>query len=151
MRKICEYTGGDLPRDIYNPDGPTHFLPRQGVHILNRVNDGEDDEFRIRTMNGREYIVDGCDLSPHPDERELNTEFMVRMMEYGNPLVQGFVIEAVEKYSRLVLAMSDEDRAAMDASFISYAGWQQCAQQCLGLIAARDVELRGNKELTPAG
>lgn len=143
MRKTTNFTGGFTNAGIEMAAQPVRIIACQ---------DDVEDIWRVTGVTDLHHDVYGCDLSPHPEEPELNTEFMTRMMEYGNPLVQGFVIEAVEKYSRMVLTMSDEDKAAMDGGFIPYGAWQQCAQQCLGLIVARDVERQErNKELTPTG
>lgn len=153
MRKTTRFTGGDTIGGSYLYPQEVRML-RQTAPRPGRDDDEDDDSWRIATIHdGLEYLVYGDDLSPHPEEAELNTEFVVRMMEYGSPLVQGFVLQAIEQFSLQVLAMPEEQRAQMDAGFVTYGAWQTCAHQCLGLFAARDEERRQRDaaRLTPAG
>lgn len=131
-RTQTHFEGGDLPRHIHDRMGRTDFVPAQTVTIV-KVADEEEDTFRIRTADGSEYIVDGCDLSPHPASPETNEEFLARLMQWSDngPLMQGFIMEALRIYSEQVITMPDDQRASMDRGFIAYSAWESYAKEVL--------------------
>lgn len=57
-----------------------------------------------------------------------NVEKIVAYLEYGNPLKQAFVIEAVSRYADTLLKDMEKTRREMRGSFISPNAWLDCAQ-----------------------
>lgn len=59
-------------------------------------------------------------------KRETNVQFVKRIMEYGSPLRQAFVIEAISKYAA---ACAKEDAKTFDSPFLHGASWVQVAKE----------------------
>lgn len=59
-------------------------------------------------------------------KRETNVQFVKRIMEYGSPLRQAFVIEAIEKYA---IACAREKAETFDCAWLSGAAWVQVAKE----------------------
>ena len=59
--------------------------------------------------------------------RKTNIERVTEFMEYGSPLRQGFVIEAITRYADQVAA-ADQQGFNKNA-FISFEAWQQVAKE----------------------
>lgn len=58
-------------------------------------------------------------------ERQTNTEFVTDLMEYSRcgPLIQAFVIQALDQFSKHVAAGKPED---FDNGMVSGAAWHAC-------------------------
>lgn len=137
-RHQTEYMGGDCPTFV---SGPTSYFPEQTVTIIKEipeVDDNEDtwDSWEVSDAYGRKFIAGGEDLHPHPQEAELNGEFIERLMTMGSPLMQAFVLQGVEQFAKQVLAA---DPATLDSPFISGQAWRECATFTLGNFVARDI------------
>lgn len=59
-------------------------------------------------------------------KNETNVQFVKRIMEYGSPLRQAFVIEAISKYAA---ACAKEDPKTFDCAWLSGAAWVQVAKE----------------------
>ena len=68
---------------------------------------------------------------------ETNEEFISRIMNFSNagPLIQAFIIEGIAKYAQQVKDMPQDQRDSMNNGFISYAGWERCADSFLAEVA----------------
>lgn len=60
-----------------------------------------------------------------------NIEFVTQFMNFGSPLNQIFLIEAVDQYAAQAAAMTDEEVAEMEAKtpLISVDAWRRSARQ----------------------
>jgi len=67
-------------------------------------------------------------------KRMTNTEFVVHVMEYGSPLRQAFIIDAICKVAKAVAAATPEK---LDTSFVSGASWHKVAQEIDALCEAQ--------------
>lgn len=126
------------------------YLASQPVKIIKELpeTDEDGDRFRVQTFAGYMYDVPADVLSPHPSEPELNTEFVERLMTFGSPLMQPFIIQAIEAFAVAVLkapAKTPEE----DTGFVSDRAWRECAQFTLGQYVARD-ETRKARSAVPA-
>lgn len=142
-RTHTTFNGGDVPRHS-GASASTDFVPKQQVKII-RCHDADEDYWLVETANGTRHIVEGDDLSPHPTDPELNTEFVERLMTMDSPLMQPFILQAIEQFAKAVLqapALSPEE----DAGMVSDAAWRRCAQYTLGNFVARDEESRMRNE-----
>jgi len=59
-------------------------------------------------------------------KRQSNIEVITELMEFGNPLKQVFIMQAVEQYAEAVGASTPEE---LDTSFISGQAWHDCAAE----------------------
>ncbi len=59
-------------------------------------------------------------------KRETNVQFVKRIMEYGSPLRQAFVIEAIAKYAE---ACAKADAKTFDCAWLSGDAWVQVARE----------------------
>lgn len=66
--------------------------------------------------------------------RETNVQFVKRIMEYGSPLRQAFVIEAISKYAK---ACAKEDAKVFDSPFLHGASWKQVAVEIEAMMVER--------------
>ena len=109
------------------------WLPAQRVKICGLHDSGndypeEDDMWRIQTPDGQSYVVDGCDLTPHPNAPATNAERFDHLCTWESPLVQLFLVDAVCKMADAVLANPDETRRQMENSMVNAEAWLQAAQ-----------------------
>ena len=69
---------------------------------------------------------------------ETNVEFVTRIMEFGvNPLMQAFIIEALDNYSKKVLQIEEEEWGAKN--LISLDAWKGCAEYSIKEINNRSM------------
>lgn len=70
-------------------------------------------------------------------KRQTNVEFVTDLMEFSQsgPLVQVFVIQAIEYYASQILKMEKDDWKAGD--FISFEAWQRCAKELKNKLEER--------------
>ena len=65
--------------------------------------------------------------------RESNTEFLTRVMEFASsgPLMQVFVIQALDQYSKQVAGMTVEELTKQfdPNHWVAPAGWHACATE----------------------
>jgi len=61
--------------------------------------------------------------------RKTNIERVTEFMEFGSPLNQVFVMEALRSYSEKVIAQQNELRTKMKNGFVEPEAWIQCASQ----------------------
>jgi RimJ/RimL family protein N-acetyltransferase len=114
-------------------------LSEQPVKIIREIpetgNEDEDDRFEVEFFNLGRTIVDGCDLHPHPNAPATNAEFMAWLVEEAspNPLMQGFVPEAVAKYAEMCLA-KPEKFADDEQSVVNGKAWLSVAKEALDAI-----------------
>jgi RimJ/RimL family protein N-acetyltransferase len=141
-RKITTFQGGDLTG--FSAFGITRamtvYCAEQPVKIIREIpetgNEDEDDRFEVEFFgNLGRTIVDGCDLHPHPHAKPTNAEFMAWLVEdcSPNPLMQGFVPEAVAKYAEMCLA-KPEKFADDQQSVVNGKAWLGVAQEALDAI-----------------
>lgn len=57
-----------------------------------------------------------------------NTELVVDFMEFGSPLNQVFVIDAISKLARIVVDQQDQLRVQMQDGFVEPEAWIKCAK-----------------------
>lgn len=57
-----------------------------------------------------------------------NTELVTEFMEFGSPLNQAFVMEAITRYANLVIEQQDELRESMKDGFVHPEAWIKCAK-----------------------
>lgn len=57
-----------------------------------------------------------------------NTELIEKFMEWGSPLNQVFVMEALNRYANLVIEEQDELRKSMVDHLIHPEAWIKCAK-----------------------
>jgi hypothetical protein len=57
-----------------------------------------------------------------------NTELVTEFMEFGSPLNQAFVMEALNRYANLVIEEQDELRESMINHMIHPDPWIRCAE-----------------------
>lgn len=128
-RKESTFTGGMTHAGIE--------MARQPVRIIKCDDDEEDIWIVESAATGKRHRVDGCDLSPHPDDRMTNVEFVTKMMEWGTggPLLQAFILNAIEQQAKATVAHTAEE---LETGFISGKAWRDCALEALGWLAARD-------------
>lgn len=66
-------------------------------------------------------------------QRETNTEFVTRMMEFSKhgALMQIFIIDALQKRVERILSISDNDleRIFNNNPMISWEAWKSCAEE----------------------
>lgn len=97
------------------------------------------DDDMVAEWVGQHYRVnfDACDADEKDSWRdryaeahrgESNTEFVTRVMEFARtgPLMQVFVIQALDQYSK---AVSAADPASCDTGLVSGAAWVACAKE----------------------
>lgn len=135
-RTTTTFQGGDIT--ISSGNGRSGYYPEQPVKIIRPVIAGDDDEedmFEVEFYNVGRAIVDGCDLHPHPNAKATNAEFMAWLVEDAspNPLMQGFVPEAVAKYAEMCLA-KPEKFADDKQSVVNGKAWLGVAQEALDAI-----------------
>jgi hypothetical protein len=75
----------------------------------------------------------GQERQPEPTNVEVLNEFM----EFGSPLRQGFVVEALTRYAKQVTSNPDAVRAGMKDAFISADAWIQCAEDWMKIARAK--------------
>ncbi|MFH1118245.1 MAG: hypothetical protein V1775_00370 [Bacteroidota bacterium] len=63
------------------------------------------------------------------NKRLSNVEFVKTFMNYGSPMKQIFVMDAIGKLSGLILADKEKVRQDMKGHFIHPDAWIQCAEQ----------------------
>lgn len=125
-RKESTFQGGEDTRGNYHD--------RQPVFILG-VSDEDEDTWRVRLIDGKTTIVDGCDLKPHPEQRLDNAEFVALMLTWGQTaLIHPFIMIAIEDYAKQVLAQSAEE---FTNGFVNGEAWHATARDVLDWIAAR--------------
>lgn len=131
-RKTTEFQGGEVKFGMTRRE-----LGQQPVRIIRPVGDPDEDVFEVEFFNIGFAKVDGCDLHPHPDARATNAEFMAWLVESAspNPLMQGFVPEAVAKYAEFCLA-KPEKFADDKQSVVNGKAWLGVAQEALDAITA---------------
>jgi hypothetical protein len=140
-RKITTFQGGDLTglSAFGVTRGCTVHMPEQPCKIIREIpetgNEDEGDRFEVEFYNMGRTIVDGCDLHPHPNAPATNAEFMAWLVEEAspNPLMQGFVPEAVAKYAEMCLA-KPEKFADDQQSVVNGKAWLSVAQEALDAI-----------------
>lgn len=143
-RRETTFMGGDTVCNTYLAKQQVTI---EGLHRVPGHDAEEEDMWRICDANGNRYVVDGCDLSPHPEGPLTNTEFMTIVMTWcRTPMMHAFILQALDQYARAVVAA---DVQSLETPFISGAAWQATAREYLEFVAARDAAER--KELTPAG
>ena len=73
------------------------------------------------------------------NERQTNVEFITELMDFprSGPLMQAFVITALEKYAELVKRMPQDQRDKMDKGLVPYAPWEKCADEALAAVKGR--------------
>lgn len=132
------FTGGDVR--ISSGNARDGFFPQQTVTIIRAIPDhgDEEDRFEIELRNAGRAIVDGCDLHPHPDAPATNVEFITHLMTaHPNPLVQGFIPEAIAKYAEFCLQDEAKYREqAGDNPLINPTAWLGIAKELLDEINA---------------
>ena len=106
-RTVTTFQGGDI-RVTSGPRTGNAYCPEQPVKIIRAIpetgDEEQDDRFEVEFYNLGRAIVGGEDLHPHPDARATNAEFMAHLIEgHPNPLIQGFIPEAVAKYCEFCL------------------------------------------------
>ena len=71
--------------------------------------------------------------APRPAPARTNMERITEFMEFGSPLNQAFVMDAVTRIAERILADPDAMKAAMEKNgshnFINPDAWIQCAEQ----------------------
>jgi hypothetical protein len=77
-----------------------------------------------------------------------NTELVMQYMEFGSPLNQAFVIEALTRYAKKTARNADAVRDSMKGSFIHPDSWIKCAEDWLAAERAR-AEISKPKDLEP--
>jgi hypothetical protein len=132
-RKETTFEGGETVCNTYLA---SQTVTIEGLHRVPGHDAEEEDMWRIRDANGNRYVVDGCDLNPHPEAPLLNTEFMALVMTWcKTPLMHAFILQALDQYARAVVKA---DVATLETPFIAGAAWQETARDYLGFCAARD-------------
>ena len=103
------------------------------------VNDSED----VRTFD--DITCDNCGATGvRPDEEcvevapstQTNTEFVHDLMEYSRsgPLIQAFIIQALDEFSKRVAAGKPED---FDSPMVSGRAWHDCGVELQEKLKAR--------------
>jgi hypothetical protein len=139
-RTTTTFQGGDVTITSGARRGNA-YCPEQPVQIIREVpdngNEDDDDRFEVEFYNLGRAIVGGEDLHPHPNARATNAEFMAWMVESAtpNPLMQGFIPEAVAKYAEFCL---DDPKQFEDKphSIINGAAWLEMARIARDTITA---------------
>jgi hypothetical protein len=67
-----------------------------------------------------------CESTADDDQPETNVQRVTRLMEFGSPLMQAFVVEAIAKYAALCL---QKDAAFFDSGFMNGKAWIDCAKR----------------------
>jgi hypothetical protein len=60
-----------------------------------------------------------------------NIELITKFLEFGSPMNQIFVIEAISRYAKLVIDQQDELRVSMKDHLIHPEAWIQSAKDFL--------------------
>lgn len=71
-------------------------------------------------------------------EHDTNVELVTKYMEWGSPMNQLFVIDALRKHAELVVEKQDELRETMKDSFIHPEAWIQSAKDWIQCHDIRD-------------
>ena len=137
-RTHTEFTGADVPRNANDRMGRMEWEPAQRVEIVKEW-PGDDDRWQVRTVTGSMFVCDGDDLRPHPLDEQLNTEFVMQIMEGHNALTQAMVLQAIEQFAKAVLA-APKKAPEDDNGFVTDAAWRGSAQFILGQFVAKDFE-----------
>jgi hypothetical protein len=61
-------------------------------------------------------------------ENKTNTQRVTEYMDFGSPLKQAFVIEAISRYANEVVKNQKEIHSGMKHSFVSPDAWIACAK-----------------------
>ena len=62
---------------------------------------------------------------------ENNSEFIQQFMNYGSPMNQMFVIDAITKCAKAVVENEEEVLEQMEGGFVHGPAWVQCAKDFL--------------------
>ena len=60
-----------------------------------------------------------------------NVEMLTQFMEYGSPLNQLFVIDALTKQAQYLVDNEEEALKQMEGSFVNGTAWVKCAKDFL--------------------
>lgn len=71
--------------------------------------------------------------------KQTNVEFVTNIMEFGRsgPLIQPFVIEALDHYAKQVVLNREHIIESMSTGFISGEAWVRCAEEVVEKIKTR--------------
>lgn len=128
-RRYTEFKGGECPRHASDLMGRTDYYVEQPVQIVKCVNEDEDLWELIGGGNNTFYAY-GDDMHPHPCDPETNVEAITRLMENGSTaLVQMFIVEAVTRYAREVLADEAETLRQMEGGMVNGQAWINTAKE----------------------
>lgn len=137
QRQTTTFVGGTI--NINGVDVEVGEQPVQIIMELESADDDVEDLWAVRFYGPHPVTVhvDGCDLHPHPDARATNAEFMAWLVENGspNPLIQGFVPEAVAKYAEIIIADADKLRKQSGENpLVNPEAWLSVAKDALDAI-----------------
>lgn len=142
-RKITTFQGGSVTGLSFAglTRGCHVELGEQPVRIIREITDAgseeDEDQFEVEFFNLGRTVVGGEDLHPHPHAKATNAEFMAWLVEEAspNPLMQGFVPEAVAKYAEMCLA-KPEKFTDDQQSVVNGKAWLGVAKEALDAINA---------------
>ena len=70
-------------------------------------------------------------------KRTTNVEFITELMEFNSPLMQPFVLQAIEVYAKEVFKAKPEQ---LDNGLVSGQAWHDCARVALKALEERYKE-----------
>lgn len=131
-RKEAKFLGGDTVCGVAD-------VEPQDVRIVRlwdggTKDPGEDDLWLIRAASGKEYVVDGFELSPHPESPATVLEKIEDLLTWGHPLLHGFVLDALLKQAEAVVQEREIVIEQMKNSFIAGEAWVQCAEEVIAKL-----------------
>lgn len=73
-------------------------------------------------------------------KHDSNVELITKFMEFGSPMNQMFVIEAINRYAKMVIDQQDELRVSMKDHMIHPEAWIQSAKDFVECSKIRNDE-----------
>jgi hypothetical protein len=71
-------------------------------------------------------------------KHETNTKLIHKFMEYGSPMNQLFLFDALTKFSKIVIEQQDELRKEMQTGFFDPDAWIKSAEDFLQCLKDRE-------------
>ena len=131
----------NLIKDILKEIGNDTHLTERIIHAV-RMKEEKFEHFADsifnKLQNGRVTVETNENAPEQERERDAtNLEVVTEYMEFGSPLKQGFVIEALTRYAKQVTSNPDAVRKGMKDAFINAEAWIQCAEEWMKIARAK--------------